>query len=60
MFKIEIQPGVNLNHPTYMGQVNSTDIEIIVLEELHILLFTMQKLVYWTAPALPSNINYYT
>lgn len=46
MFKIEIQPGVNLNHPTYMGQVNSTDIEIIVLEELHILLFTMQKLVY--------------
>lgn len=60
MFKVEIQPGVISNHPTYMGQVNSTDTEIIALEELHNLLFTMQKLLYWTAPALPSNINYYT
>lgn len=46
MFKVEIQPGVISNHPTYMGQVNSTDTEIIALEELHNLLFTMQKLLY--------------
>lgn len=46
MFKVEIQPGVISKHLMIMGQTRSTDIEIIVLEELHVLLFTMQKLVY--------------
>lgn len=39
------------NIPKFMGQISSTDIEIIVREELHISLFTMQKLVYWSAPS---------
>lgn len=35
MFKVEIQLGVIFKHPVLMGQISSTDTEIIVLEELH-------------------------
>lgn len=45
MFKVEIQLGVISKHPAIMGQISSTDTEIIVREELHVLLCTMQKLV---------------
>lgn len=39
MFKVEIQPGVISKHPMFIGQNSSTDTEIRVLEELHVLLF---------------------
>lgn len=50
MFKVEIQPEVISKYPIFMRHISATDIEIIVLEQLHVSLFTMQKLVYSISP----------